>query len=328
MSILTDHIGRTHDYLRISLTERCNLRCFYCIPEDGVEIREKSEFMTSEEVFEMASTFVDLGVKRIRLTGGEPLIKKDFAHILHDLSTLPVELGITTNGILVDRYIDTFKACGIKTLNVSLDSLQEIKFNAISKRKYFSKIMSNIELLLKEGFKVKLNIVLIKGTNDDEIIDFIKLTERENLSVRFIEFMPFIGNNWDLERTVRYEDIMDVAGDYFGENQIVRLEGKPNQTSSDYRVNGFKSSFGIIGTVTNPFCDSCNRIRLTADGKIRNCLFSSDETDLLTAHRKGENLLPLIQNALYTKDKMRGGIRSFDESELYLKNRSMTTIGG
>jgi molybdenum cofactor biosynthesis protein A len=328
MNTLQDKFGREHNYLRISLTERCNLRCFYCMPEEGIPLRDRKEFMSSEEIIAISKEFVQLGVNKIRLTGGEPLIKKDIANILEQLSELNVDLGITTNGILIDRYIDVLKKCRLDSINVSLDSLNEDKFNTISRRTYFKRIISNIDLLIREGFRVKINVVLIKGTNDDEIIDFIQLTQHKNVEVRFIEFMPFIGNNWDLERTITYQEIMDRAENVFGKTSILKLPTKHNATASSYKIKNAVGSWGIIGTVSNPFCDSCNRIRLTADGKIKNCLFSKDESDLLSAYRRGSDLKTIIKQALTTKEEMRGGIQSFEKSMDYLKNRSMTTIGG
>ena len=159
---IVDGFGRKHDYLRISLTERCNLRCFYCMPEEGVKLRDKSEFMSAEETIEIAKVFVALGVKKIRLTGGEPLVKNNAELIIRELGKLPVELAITTNGVIVDRFIDTFKEAGIQSVNVSLDSLKEERFNDISRRNYFTQIRNNIDLLIENGFHVKINVVVIK----------------------------------------------------------------------------------------------------------------------------------------------------------------------
>ena len=207
---ITDAFGRVHDYLRISLTDRCNLRCTYCMPAEGIVLRDKSEFMTSEEIIEIASTFVKMGVKKIRLTGGEPLIKKDIVNILTQLSQLPIELTLTTNAVLVDKHIDTFKNVGMKSLNVSLDSLKAERMNAISRREYFARIIANIDLLIESEIDVKLNVVLMKGVNDDEILDFIEYTKFNKVDVRFIEFMPFSGNEWDRSKMVSLQEILDV----------------------------------------------------------------------------------------------------------------------
>ena len=190
-AILTDQFGRVHDYLRISLTERCNLRCFYCMPEDGIVLRPRSNFMTKTELLSIAKTYVGLGVKKIRLTGGEPLVRSDAKEIIEELGKLPIELAITSNGVLIDKFIDTFKTANLKAINISLDSLKEEKLNAITRRNYFKTIISNIKLLIRENFHVKINAVIIKGTNDDEINDFIEFTKDNNVHFRFIEFMPF-----------------------------------------------------------------------------------------------------------------------------------------
>lgn len=326
---LTDNFGRVHDYLRISLTERCNLRCFYCMPEEGVPSREKAEFMSAEETIEIARSFVELGVNKIRLTGGEPLIKKNFELILRELAQLDVELAITTNGILVDKFIDVFKETGLKKINVSLDSLREQRFNDISRRNYFTTIMSNIRLLIDSGFRVRINVVLIRGVNDDEIEDFIRWTQNEPIDLRFIEFMPFDGNKWNWDQKVSFKEILNLAESVFGNSQIVKLKDEKNATARTFKLRDAEGTFGVISTLTNPFCDTCNRIRLTADGKIKNCLFSQEETDLLRVLRNGEPLIPAIEQAIFEKKKERGGLDDFSKIEgAAIKNRSMTTIGG
>jgi len=205
---LTDTFGRKHNYLRISLTERCNLRCTYCMPAAGIPLSPKENIMTYEEIYTIAQEFVAMGVTKIRLTGGEPLVRKGAAKIIEKLASLPVDLTLTTNGILVDQFIDLFKKCGITYLNVSLDSLDKRKNKEITRRAYFEKVYQNILLLIKEGFIVKVNCVLIKGFNDTEIIDFINLTKELPLHIRFIEFMPFDGNRWDITKMVSLQEIL------------------------------------------------------------------------------------------------------------------------
>lgn len=326
---ILDKFGRKHDYLRISLTERCNLRCFYCMPEEGVQLREKSVFMSSEEVIAIAKNFVDLGITKIRLTGGEPLVKKDVGNIIEALGQLPIELAITTNAVNVDQYIDVLKKAGVKSINVSLDSLIAERFNAISRRSYFDRIMSNIELLLAHDFDVKINVVVIKGTNDDEIIDFIQWTKNTAINIRFIEFMPFDGNNWDWEKKVSFQEIIRRVESEYGSDGYQKIEDAANDTSRNYKLKDSQGTFGIISSVTNPFCDTCNRIRLTADGKIKNCLFSKEESDILTAYRNNENLEPIIRAAIQSKHPERGGNVAFKAlTQADIKNRSMITIGG
>lgn len=297
------------------------------MPEEGIALRDRSEFITQEELFEFVDTFIDLGVKKIRLTGGEPLLKKNFAQIFEYLNQKGVELAITTNGILLDKYWDLLQDSNLKTLNISIDSLQEERFNAITRRKFFDRVLGNIHEAIKRGFNVKLNAVLIKGENDDEIVDFAELTKDLDVAIRFIEFMPFDGNNWDWSKTVSYQTIVSQLQFEYGD-KVSQLETEKNGTSKRFKVSGYKGEIGIISSVTNPFCDSCNRIRLTADGKIKNCLFSSEELDLLAEMRKGKDIKSIIATSIQNKHAERGGLKPFDDNSFSSDNRSMTTIGG
>lgn len=301
------------------------------MPAEGIQLSPKSHIMSYDEVYQIAKTFVDNGVTKIRLTGGEPLVRRDADVILKKLATLPVELSITSNAVIIDRFIDILKSCNIKNINVSLDSLNAEKFKTITRRNDFDKVYSNIMLLIKKGFNVKLNAVLIKGFNDNEIIDFIELTKELPISVRFIEFMPFDGNKWDKAKMVSYAEIMEIVHSNFNEKQVIRIQDAPNDTSKNYTIKDYKGSFAIISSVTNPFCDSCNRIRLTANGRLKNCLFSSSESDLLTPLREGKQIESLIKKAIQTKFKVRGGMDTLEKLEkpdLHNQNRSMITIGG
>jgi molybdenum cofactor biosynthesis protein A len=329
--ILKDTFGRKHDYLRISITEHCNLRCTYCMPAEGIPLTPKPNLMTADEVIQIAKTFVELGVTKIRLTGGEPLVRKDAKEIILCLGKLNINLTITTNGILVPNFVETFKEAGIKTINISIDSLDKEKFNKITRRNYFDLVLKNIDLLIEEGFRVKLNIVLIKEFNDNEILDFINLTKHKNIQVRFIEFMPFSGNQWDKSKLVSYAEVMENIQSHYTIPEIERLVDSANDTAKNYKITNFKGSFAIISSVTNPFCSTCNRIRLTADGKLKNCLFSNSETALLETFRSGKSILPLIHQNLVAKNAVRGGMDDddkFQNPDLFTQNRSMIAIGG
>jgi molybdenum cofactor biosynthesis protein A len=328
---LTDTFGRRHDYLRISLTERCNMRCTYCMPEEGIPLRPRACFMRQEELLEMARVFTDLGVRKIRLTGGEPLIRRDAQEIIRGLAHLPVELAITTNGVLADRFIGVFREAGLCKVNVSLDSLRPERVAAITRRDHFHRIMENIALLLGEGFELKINVVLMRGTNDDEIADFVQWSIAEGIHIRFIEFMPFDGNRWDLSRTVALAEILQRIRERFGADVVEALPGTAHETARRYRIAGTQGTFGIIASVSNPFCDSCDRLRLTADGKLKNCLFSGGETDLLTAYRAGADLRTLIVDNVMQKARRRGGMDSLAhliDPARHTKNRTMVAIGG
>jgi len=301
------------------------------MPEEGIQLSPRSHLMSYEEIFTIASTFVKHGVTKIRLTGGEPLIRKDIHVILKKLSSLDVELSITTNAVLVDRHIQVLKENGIQNINVSLDSLDSDKFKQITRRNEFNRVYQNILLLVKEGFNVKLNTVLIKGFNEGEINDFIELSKELPIAIRFIEFMPFNGNKWDLSKLVSYADIMGQVYLNYPQKSVERLQDAPNDTSKNYKIKGYQGSFAVISSVTNPFCDSCNRIRLTANGRLKNCLFSSHEEDLLTPLRQGDSIEPIIQKVVQSKLKVRSGMDtmdSFKEPAPHSQNRSMITIGG
>lgn len=339
--MIKDTFGRVHDYLRISLTDKCNFRCAYCLPAlkqgkslNGVSLFDK-QLLTDDEILEIAGIFVnDFGIKRIRFTGGEPLVRKNVGKIIEAVSEMPVELAITTNGILIDKYISSFKNIGLSSINISLDTLIPERFHAITGRQKFDELMNNINLLLKNEFYVKINTVVVKGINDDEINTFIEWTRDLPIHVRFIEFMPFNGNKWDWNKVVTYKEILERIENVYPAhltNGVEKLKDGANSTSKSYRVKGFLGTFAIISSVTTPFCDDCNRIRLTADGKLKNCLFSNDETDLLAALRNGKDIRPLISESIAFKHEKRGGLSEFNEigaSNEYKLGRSMNAIGG
>ncbi|MCO6495758.1 MAG: GTP 3',8-cyclase MoaA [Bacteroidetes bacterium] len=328
--MLVDRFGRIHDYLRISLTDKCNLRCSYCMPYDLPNgFYANSTRMSAEEIFAIAKTFVKLGIMKIRITGGEPLVRKEFRKIIHLLSELPVELVLSTNGVLLDEFIEDIKGARISSVNVSLDSLRPDAFLSITKRDFQQRVMSNIGLLLKHDFNIKINTVAMKGVNDAEFVDFIRLTKDLPLHIRFIEYMPFMGNGWHKDKVITYDEILKIAKTKF---EFEPLTNAPHSTSKDFRVKDYLGTFGIITTMSNPFCGDCNRLRLTADGKMKNCLFGKDEMDLLTALRNNDDIETLILESVENKHEVMGG--QFDK-EGYLKtcvsdidNRSMIGIGG
>ncbi|KFC19582.1 GTP 3',8-cyclase MoaA [Chryseobacterium sp. FH1] len=326
--MITDTFGRVHDYLRISLTDNCNLRCFYCMPEEKYAFAPAAKLMQVDEIENIAKLFVDQGVKKIRLTGGEPLVRKDAPKILRSLGKLDIELAITTNGIRVDEMLNELLEANIKAINISLDTLQPEKFLKITRRDLFHRVRNNINLLLKHNIRVKINVVVMKGLNDDEILDFIALTKHSNIEVRFIEFMPFSGNQWTSNQVFTLHEILLKVSSVY---DVIPVESEPNDTASRYIIDGHIGSFAVISTMSQPFCDTCNRMRLTADGKLKNCLFSKDETDLLGALRNGQDILPLIKQTMKAKAKALGGqfsgiFENIDASKL--ENRSMITIGG
>ncbi len=326
--MITDTFGRVHDYLRISLTDNCNLRCFYCMPDEKYAFAPAAKLMQPDEIETIAKLFVSHGVKKIRLTGGEPLVRKDAPVIIDKLGKLGIELAITTNGVRINEMMDNLMSAQVKTINISLDTLDAEKFKKITRRDLFQKVRDNINLLIQNNFRVKINVVLMKGLNDDEILDFIEMTRDSQIEVRFIEFMPFSGNRWTSNQVFTLEEIVtEVQSRY----DILAIEPEAHDTAKKFKIPGFAGNFAVISTMTAPFCSSCNRIRLTADGKLKNCLFSKGETDLLSALRRGEEIMPLIEGTIKAKHKALGGqfsgvFQDIDTSTL--DNRSMITIGG
>jgi len=326
--MIKDSYNRIHNYLRISLTDNCNLRCFYCMPEEEYDFTPASKLMQKDEIETLSRIFVGLGVNKIRLTGGEPLVRKDAAEIITSLSRLPVKLTLTTNGSRLHEFVETLEQAGVRSLNISLDTLQPEKFQLITRRPQFEKIYGNIQLLLKKDFHVKVNVVVMKGLNDNEINDFVEWTKHEPVHVRFIEFMPFTGNRWTSNKVVTMQQMLEMIMERY---QVERLQDEKHETSKGYKVPGHLGTFAIISTMSANFCADCNRMRLTADGKMKNCLFVEKETDLLTALRNGEDVVPLIHQNIRSKSKELGGQFSTDFEHLHpeeIHNRSMITIGG
>jgi cyclic pyranopterin phosphate synthase len=299
------------------------------MPQEDMQFMPSKWLMQADEIKTLSEIFVEMGVDKIRLTGGEPLIRKDVAQIVSDLGKLPTSLTLTTNAVFIDQFIDNLREAGVSSLNVSLDTLREDRFKSITKRDHYHKTLNNIRLLLREGFVVKLNMVVMKGINDDEINDFVRMTlDQPNLHVRFIEFMPFKGNQWDMSKIVSYNDLLTNVTTEFDFEQ---LPGELQDTAHRFRVAGGAGSFGIIGTVTHPFCSGCNRIRLTADGKLKNCLFDTSEVDLLKPLREGQDVRALIHAHFYKKHFAHGGHVNFTEKAAksdYEQNRNMIAIGG
>jgi cyclic pyranopterin phosphate synthase len=298
------------------------------MPDEDYDFTPASRLMQTEEVEKLATLFVMEGVTKIRLTGGEPLVRKDAAKIIESLSELPVELVMTTNATRIHEFITVLKASKIRTINISLDTLQPDKFLLVTRRNLFHQVRSNIELLLHHGFKVKINVVVMKGFNENEINDFIRWTMFIPIQIRFIEFMPFSGNRWTGNKVFSMQEMFSEIGTQF---EFLPVENELHDTAKHFMIPGHAGSFAIISTMSSPFCSSCNRMRLTADGKLKNCLFSTGETDLLTPLRNQEDVTSLIHASIRSKAKQLGGQFSgtFDMLDAAsIHNRSMITIGG
>ncbi|MBK7270424.1 MAG: GTP 3',8-cyclase MoaA [Flavobacteriales bacterium] len=327
---LTDRHSRTHRSLRISIVDKCDLRCTYCMPEDQ-HFLKREELMTRKEISTIAKLFVErYGITKIRITGGEPLVRPDAGDIVRDMAQLGVSLGLTTNAMTLDRHLDGLIAAGLKNLNISLDTFDAERFKKIARRDGFDRVWASILLALEKGLRVKVNMVVMRGVNEDEILRFVEFTREHDVHVRFIEFMPFAGNHWGRERVYTYAEMLGHIGSV---HTVEKLIDDPHSTAKAYRVPGWPGTFAVISTVTEPFCGDCDRLRLTAEGKMRNCLFTREETDLLSALRRGEDIAPLIEANVLAKHAMLGGLPQFkpekEEEVLHdLSERPMVSIGG
>ncbi|KAM9075211.1 molybdenum cofactor biosynthesis protein 1 isoform 2-T2 [Megaptera novaeangliae] len=306
-AFLTDGFGRRHSYLRISLTEKCNLRCQYCMPEDGVPLTPKADLLTTEEILTLARLFVKEGVDKIRLTGGEPLIRPDVVDIvaqLHQLEGLRT-IGITTNGINLARLLPQLQKAGLSAINISLDTLVPAKFEFIVRRKGFRKVMEGIHKAIELGYSpVKVNCVVMRGLNEDELPDFVALTEGLPLDVRFIEYMPFDGNKWNFRKMVSYKEMLDTLRQQWPE--LEKLPEEESSTAKAFQIPGFRGRVSFITSMSEHFCGTCNRLRITADGNLKVCLFGNSEVSLRDHLRAGaseEELLSVIGAAVGRKKR-------------------------
>lgn len=326
---LIDKSKRVINYLRLSVTDRCNLRCTYCMPEDGIEFVPHDEILTYEEMVHLVRLSVHSGIRKVRLTGGEPLVRKGFIGFLESLCRIQglKEVTLTTNGVLLKEFAAAIKACGICRINVSLDTLKAERFFQITGRDFFNRVWEGIEEAEQVGFNpIKLNVVAMKGINDDEILDFARLTRRRPYHVRFIEFMPVGQNNcWSSEKFISTEEIQRQIKSL---GVLRPLRPDPfDGPAQRFVLDGGKGEIGFIGALSNHFCTVCNRLRLTAEGHIRSCLFSEQEIDIRAPLRRGkddEYLLGLIRLAIKNKPKDHGVLGQGPRKCV----RQMSSIGG
>ncbi|KAG8929527.1 hypothetical protein FRC02_005468 [Tulasnella sp. 418] len=328
---LVDRYNRKHDYLRISLTERCNLRCLYCMPAEGVALSPSANLLSCGEIIRLARVFVKNGVRKIRLTGGEPMIRKDILDILgrlNELRSLGLQsIGMTSNGLVVHRRLEDLVSNGLTHLNISLDTLNPLKFEQITRRRGHDAVLRTIFKgidLGPRGLVMKINTVVMKGFNDSEVIDFVEMTRHNNLSVRFIEFMPFSGNDWHKNKLVPSSELLATISQKF--RDVLKIQDETNDTARSYTIPGFKGSFGFISSMSDHFCSTCNRLRITADGKIKVCLFDGAEISLRDYLRSGmtdEQLENLIGFAVDGKQEKHVDMEEIDT----VHNRPMILIG-
>ena len=329
--MLIDKFGRKINYLRLAVTDRCNLRCQYCMPAEGINYEEKDSLLHYEEMIKLVTVLAELGVNKIRLTGGEPFVRKDFIYFLKNLNKIEgiEEINITTNGTLIYKYYEQLKKLKIGAINLSIDSLDKNNFFKITRRNQFDRVWQTFEELQEHEFKTKLNIVCLPNQNTHELKDFVALTKDRDISVRFIEEMPFNGTGlrevsdvWDKHKifheiTTHFQD-------------IEALPSPKSSTSENYSIKGHKGTFGIIPAFTRTICGGCNRIRITATGDLKLCLFDDGAFNLRDQLRKGaskEQLKQLFRN-LIDKKPQNGFIAENNRKNAGKVSESMSTIGG
>jgi cyclic pyranopterin phosphate synthase len=286
---LVDLFARSITYLRVSLTDHCNLRCIYCTPKGEQEKLLTSELLTYEELLRVIALAVESGINKIRLTGGEPLVRRDIVYFVEQLAAIPglEDIRLTTNGVFLTKYAESLFNAGIKKINVSLDTLQRDKYKQITGSDCFEKVWQGIECIDDLGFQpIKINMVVLKGTNDDELVDFAKLSLNRPYQIRFIEFMP-VGraSSWEKSKYMAATEIMDRLS-LVGELVPVQQNSKDGPAKI-YRLNGGLGTLGFISPISGHFCDRCNRLRLTSEGKLRSCLLNDQEVDLKRVLREG-----------------------------------------
>jgi cyclic pyranopterin phosphate synthase len=326
-----DEFGRVHDELRISVTDRCNLRCTYCMPEEPVWFR-REEILTYEEIVRLVSIFARRGVGKLRLTGGEPLLRRDLARLIRMLAETPgvEEISLTTNGVLLEELAPDLAAAGLQRINVSLDTLKPERFRDMTRRDGLDRVLRGLEIAHEVGLRpVKVNTVLMKGVNDDEILSLVAAARDRGWDLRFIEFMPLEnGGTWDLSRVVSGQEVRRRIESRWPLREAP--SSNPHSPATRFLFEDGVGSVGFINSVTAPFCSTCSRLRLTADGYMSACLYATDEVDLKTPLRAGvgdQVLETLVEQAVARKG--RGGALEILESRHALPlTRSMHQIGG
>ena len=327
--MLLDPYKRKINYLRISVTDRCNLRCCYCMPEEGISLIPHEEILTYEEILRIVRVFAAEGISKVRLTGGEPLVRKGLIGFVAQLSRIPQikDLSLTTNGILLREFAYDLKQAGLKRLNISLDSLRTERFCQITRRDEYEKVWAGIVEALSVGFSpIKLNMVAIRGINDDEIEDFARLTLHLPLTVRYIEYMPSgNGEEWNESVILTLPEIRSRL------DKVGKLIPIPSHQwdgpAMRFRFEGAQGEIGLIGAVSSHFCSECNRLRLTPDGEIRTCLFSDEEIDVKEILRKGGSDRDLKERLLLALQ--RKPERHLINTHQFKKcQRNMSAIGG
>ncbi|MBZ0256282.1 GTP 3',8-cyclase MoaA [bacterium] len=311
-SLLVDRFGRSHTYLRVSVTDRCNFRCIYCMPKKGAPLSPRNEILTFDEIERVVRLFSQVGISKIRFTGGEPLVRKKLTELIASVRrNQSIEtIGVTTNGVLLNQYAAALKEAGVDLLNVSLDSLDEKRFKFLSGSQNLKEVLAGIHAALKIGFKqVKLNVVIIKEVNEEELCAFIDYFNEYPIELRFIEYMPFLKQKWDESHLIPWTTMRDRIQHQYN---LVPVEAvHPKSVAKLFQIQGSNLRVGFISTMSEHYCNDCNRLRLMADGSIKSCLFKTPETNIRELLRSGASdseIHASISSVLKTKTLERPSI--------------------
>lgn len=304
---LTDNFGRVHDNLRISVTDRCNIRCFYCMPEEGVRYMDHADILRFEEIERFVRAVVPLGITKLRLTGGEPLLRRDLPRLIEMLGAIPGirDMALTTNGVLLEKHAQDLHRAGLRRLNIHLDTLDAARFTRITRRDDLAKVLAGIDAAVAAGFEtIKLNIVAVKGLVEPDIVPMALFCRERGFEPRYIEFMPLDSQSiWDRGQVLTADEILDVLAREVGPLRAVP-DADPRAPATEYEYTDGGGRVGFIASVSKPFCLNCNRIRLTSEGKLRYCLFAIDETDvrgLLRSHGTDEEIAAVVRANIAAK---------------------------
>lgn len=325
---LTDSFGRPLEYLRLAVTDRCNLRCFYCMPAEGIDYVDRKDLLSYEDMLRLTRIFVSLGVNKIRLTGGEPFVRKNFYGFLKRLTKIDGldQIAITTNGAVASRHISFLKEIGITSINLSLDTLNKERYEQITRKDFFDQAMETYHAVLAAGIKLSVNMVVMEGKNIDDIVPMAMLTKDDNVTVRFIEEMPFNGSG--LRETIGFNHKKILKTLHAGLPTMNPVVFKEGTTAQEYTIEGHKGKIGIIAAYTRTFCSSCNRIRVTATGEMRNCLYDQGVLNLkrLLTDGSSDQMICEAIKAGYSKKHKNG--REAEAARLTAVSESMSSIGG
>ncbi|GBG96335.1 GTP 3',8-cyclase MoaA [Lactococcus termiticola] len=332
---LIDKFGRKHDYLRLSITDKCSLRCVYCMPEEGLEFFPDDKVLSGEEIIQLVENFAKLGIEKVRITGGEPLMRHDILDIIRGINAIPgiKDIALTTNGLALKRMAGDLYEAGVKRINISLDTFKPEKYREITRGGNIRQVIAGLEVASQFPFELKMNCVVIAGQNADEVVDFLQYSIEHPVNVRFIEFMP-IGHNSDRDQKLwqdnykGIESVFDICQEKGWEYEPIGIPG--NGPSENFQIKGGQGSFGLIHPVSCQFCESCNRLRVTADGALKSCLYWDDEDNVREVLNDFEAFEALIQKSLNGKPENHEMALAENEKNEFQKPtwRHMSQIGG